>query len=206
MSFMCVMHAAASEPLRICVLGTSLSAGYGLDQGRGYVERLGALLRAKGYGVTMDNEGVSGDTSAGGLARLDWALAGKPDIMIIELGGNDALRGLAPAETERNLSAILSRLTKAHIPVLFMGMMAPPNLGPDYGAEFNAVYPALAKKYGVAFYPFVLDGVAAKPALNQADGIHPNAEGAELMAEKILPYLVPLIETAEKHHDSSDAK
>lgn len=200
------MHTAAAAPVRICVLGTSLSAGYGLDQGKGYVEQLGALLHAKGFSVTMDNEGVSGDTSAGGLARLDWALAGKPDIMIVELGGNDALRGLAPAETERNLSAILSRLTKAHIPVLFMGMLAPPNLGPRYGAEFNAIYPSLAKKYGVAFYPFVLTGVAAKPALNQADGIHPNAEGAKIMAHKILPYLVPLIKTVEKRHETMEAK
>jgi acyl-CoA thioesterase-1 len=193
-----IAPARAGEPVRIVVLGTSLSAGYGLAQGEGYVEQLGAMLAAKGIAAKIENEGVSGDTSAGGLARLDWALADKPQIVILELGGNDTLRGVDPKETERNLDQILAKLTARKMIVLLVGMMAPRNLGPDYVAEFDAVYPRLAKKYGVAFYPFALDGVALDPALSQADGIHPNAAGAKIIATRMLPYLTPLIAAAAK--------
>ena len=188
---------AAAAPVRILALGTSLSAGYGLGPGEGFIDQLGQALKRAGYDVAIENAGVSGDTSAGGLARLDWALAGNPAIVIVELGGNDALRGLPPQETERNLDQILAKLDARKTPALLMGMLAPPNLGKDYGDEFNAIFPRLAKKHGASLYPFVLDGVAANPSLNQADGIHPNAAGAKLMAERILPTIVPLVKAAE---------
>jgi acyl-CoA thioesterase I len=188
--------ACGPAPVRIVALGTSLTAGYGLGPGEGYIDDLEAPLKALGCKASIENAGVSGDTSAGGLARLDWTLASSPQIVLVELGGNDALRGLPPRETENNLDQILAELTARKLPVLFMGMRAPPNLGKEYGAEFNAIYPRLAQKYRVTFYPFVLDGVAAIPSLNQADGIHPNAKGAKLMAAKILPVLLPLVREA----------
>jgi len=136
---------------------------------------------------------VSGDTSAGGLSRLEWSLADHPQAAIIELGSNDALRGQSPAQTESNLAAILTRLHDAHIAVLLTGMKAPRNLGPEYAAQFDAIYPRLAKRYGVLFYPFILDGVAANPRLNQADGIHPNPQGVKIIADRLLPYVKRLV-------------
>jgi acyl-CoA thioesterase I len=188
--------AQAAAPVRILAFGDSLTAGYGLLEGQGYVELLAKALKAQGLSATIENGGVSGDTTAGGLARLDWALSDNPQIVILELGANDALRGLPPADTAKNLDAMLDKLAARKITVLLLGMLAPPNLGKEYGDEFNAIYPRLAKAHGVAFDPFVLDGVAANPALNQADGIHPNAEGARIMARKILPYLFPLVKSA----------
>jgi len=154
---------------------------------------LEARLRAEGLDVKVINAGVSGDTSAGGLARLDWSLADHPQAAIIELGSNDALRGQPPAETEKNLSAILSRLKSEHVAVLLTGMKAPRNLGPEYGAQFDAIYPKLAKQFGVLFYPFILDGVAANPKLNQADGIHPNPAGVKIIADRMMPYVKQLV-------------
>jgi acyl-CoA thioesterase-1 len=150
-------------------------------------------LKAKGIAARVINAGLSGDTSAGGLARLDWALEPKPDFAIIELGANDGLRGLDPAQTNANLDAILSKLKAKGVPALLAGMYAPPNMGPDYGQAFNALYPALAEKHGVAFYPFFLDGVAANASLNQPDGIHPNAKGVDIIVARILPHVLRLI-------------
>ncbi len=188
--------AADGRPVRILALGDSLVAGYGLPAEQGFVPRLEAALATLGIKATVQQGGVSGDTTAGGRARLTWALQAKPDVALVELGGNDGLRGLEPSQTKANLDAILRRLKAAKVPVLLTGMLAPPNLGKEYGAEFNAVFPALAKKYGVMLYPFFLDGVAANPTLNQPDGIHPNAEGVKIIVARILPYVKRLIAKA----------
>jgi acyl-CoA thioesterase I len=190
--------AAENAPVRILALGDSLTAGYGLPAEQGFVPQLEAALARLGVKAKVLQGGVSGDTTAGGRARLSWSLKAKPDIAIVELGGNDGLRGLAPSETRANLDAILRGLKAAKVPVLLTGMLAPPNLGREYGDEFNAVFPALAKAYGVMLYPFFLDGVAAKPKLNQPDGIHPNAEGVKIIAARIAPYVKRLIEKARK--------
>lgn len=188
---------AGEAPVRIVALGTSLTAGYGLAQDAGFVPRLEAALRERGFNVRIENAGVSGDTSAGGLARLDWSIGPDTEAVIVELGSNDALRGLDPARTRANLAAILDRLTARGLPVLLAGMLAPPNLGEDYGREFAALYPQLAETYGVLFYPFFLDGVAAQPALNQPDGIHPNEDGVAEIVRRITPYAARLVEEAQ---------
>ncbi|HEY7609052.1 MAG TPA: arylesterase [Alphaproteobacteria bacterium] len=185
--------AAEGKPVTILAFGDSLVAGYGLGGSEGFTAKLEAALKAKGIAARVVNAGLSGDTSAGGLARLDWALEPKPDFAIVELGANDGLRGLDPAQTRANLDAILTKLKAKGVGVLFVGMYAPPNMGPDYGNAFNALYPELAAKHGVAFYPFFLDGVAANAALNQPDGIHPNAQGIGIIVERILPHVLRLI-------------
>lgn len=185
---------AMATPVKILAFGDSLVHGYGLPAGKTFPEKLETALRARGHDVQVINGGNSGETTAGGLARLDWALADKPDIVLVELGANDGLRGIDPADTYANLDAILARLKAKGLPVLLTGMLAPPNLGADYARDFDAVYPRLAEKYGVAFYPFFLDGVAMDPALNQADGIHPNPAGVEAIVARIAPRLEPLIE------------
>ncbi len=177
---------------RLLVLGDSLAAGYGLAAEEAFPAQLEQALRRAGHHVTVINAGVSGDTSAGGLARLDWALADQPHLVLVELGGNDALRGLPPAETRANLNAILERLARAGAGVILAGMQAPRNLGEPYISAFNRIYPELAARHKVLFYPFFLDGVALVPALNQADGIHPNARGVTTIVARILP----LVETA----------
>ena len=179
--------AAADEPCRIAVLGDSLSSSYGLDLAQGFPARLEARLAEAGFECTVLDAGVTGDTSAGGRARLDWLLADEPSHVIVELGGNDALRALPPDEMERNLDAIIARLQAEGIAVLLAGMLAPPNLGSDYGREFAAVFPRLAERHDVPLYPFFLDGVAGEPDLNQPDGIHPSAAGIERIVEGILP-------------------
>ena len=171
------------------MLGDSLAAGFGLTPEDAFPAQLEARLRRDGAAVRVINAGVSGDTSAGGRARLDWVLADKPDMVIVELGANDALRGLEPAETEANLDAILAALARRGVAVLLTGMLAPPNLGADYGREFRAVFARLATKHAVAFYPFFLEGVAARPSLNQDDGIHPSARGVAEIVERIAPYV-----------------
>ena len=153
-----------AKPVRILALGTSLTQGYGLPPGTEFTVQLQAALKAGGVDAVVENAGVSGDTSAGGLSRLDWSLASHPDAAIIELGSNDMLRGTPPAETEKNLRAILTRLQKEHVAVLLTGMRAQRNLGPDYVRQFDAIYPKLAKDYKVTFYPFMLDGVALRRA------------------------------------------
>ncbi len=175
------------------MLGTSLTQGYGLPPGTEIPAVLQARLRTAGVDATVINAGVSGDTSAGGLARLDWSLADRPNAAIVELGSNDALRGIDPRDTRKNLAAILAKLKAAHVAVLMMGMQAPRNLGPEFAAQFDPIYPTLAKQFGVALYPFVLDGVALNPKLNQADGIHPNPAGVAIIVERIFPYVLKLV-------------
>ncbi|HYE50338.1 MAG TPA: arylesterase [Azospirillaceae bacterium] len=178
---------AAAAPLDVVVLGDSLSAGYGLPPDKALTAQLEAALKEKGYDVRVPNTAVSGDTTAGGLSRLDWLLADKPDLMIVALGGNDGLRAIDPAATRSNLDAILAKLKEKGVPSVLFGMLAPPNLGRAYGEAFNAVYPDLAKKYGVPLYPFILEGVALDPKLSLADGMHPNAEGVAIMVRNVLP-------------------
>jgi acyl-CoA thioesterase-1 len=186
----------APTPVSILCFGDSLTAGYGLAAADSFPARLEAALKAEGVPVSAINAGLSGDTTAGGLARLDWALDPKPDRCILELGANDGLRGLDPGATERNLDAMLSKLKAKGVPTLLAGMLAPPNLGPEYGARFNGLYAALAARHGVLLYPFFLDGVAANPALNLGDGIHPNAKGVAVIVERILPYVKRLVAAA----------
>ena len=187
---------AEARPIKILAMGTSLTQGYGLPPGTEFTTQLQAALKAQGIDAEIVNAGVSGDTSSGGLSRLDWSLADHPDAAILELGSNDMLRGVPPKVTEKNLRAILSTLQKDHVPVLFTGMHAQRNLGPDYVAEFDAIYPRLAKEYPVIFYPFILDGVALNPRLNQADGLHPNPAGVKIIVARILPDVKKLIAEA----------
>jgi acyl-CoA thioesterase-1 len=185
----------AGRPLRLLMLGDSITAGYGLARGEGPPARIEALLRERGHNVTLLDAGVSGDTTAGGRARLEWALADRPDAAIVALGGNDALRGLTPSQMRANLTAILDGLAARNIPVLLAGMMAPPNLGAEYGREFAAVFSDLAAaRPQVVFYPFLLEGVAGDAALNQADRIHPNPRGAQILAERMLPAIETLLD------------
>ncbi|TVR78075.1 MAG: arylesterase [Rhodospirillales bacterium] len=197
------LPAGATGPdptIRILALGDSLTAGFGLPQEDAFPAQLERALRRTGHDVAVIDAGVSGDTTAGGLARLEWALGsvedGDPDAAIVALGANDGLRGFEPEETFANLDAILSELAQRDIKVLLAGMLAPPNLGRAYGAEFEAVYRRLAERHDVVLYPFLLDGVAARPELNQADGIHPNADGVAVMVERILPSVEALLARA----------
>jgi acyl-CoA thioesterase-1 len=180
---------AQSTPIKIAVLGDSLAAGFGVKPAESFPARLEAGLKAQGRNVTVLNHGVSGDTTAGGLDRIDWMLADKPDIVLVELGGNDALRGIDPAVTEKNLAAIVEKLKAAGVAVWLAGMLAPRNLGSDYVTAFDGLYKRIAEKYQVPLYPFVLDGVAQDPAFIQADGIHPNPKGAQVMADRLLPFV-----------------
>jgi acyl-CoA thioesterase-1 len=186
----------AAKPVRILVLGDSLIQGYGLPPGQDFPNQLERALRAKGANVEVINGGVSGDTSAGGMARVVWSLSDKPDAVIVEFGGNDALRGLAPADTQRNIASILAALRARKIPTLLAGVKSPRNMGADYTREFDAVFPRLAKNYDVLFYPFFLDGVAADPKLNQRDGIHPNEKGVAIIVARITPTVTKLIAQA----------
>jgi acyl-CoA thioesterase-1 len=181
--------APAGSATKLVVLGDSLAAGLGVKPEQSFPSRLETALRAQGRNVSILNQGVSGDTTAGGLDRVDWLLADKPDIVLIELGANDALRGLDPALAERNLSAIIEKLKAAGVTVWVAGMMAPRNFGPEYVAAFDGLYKRLADKYQVPLYPFILDAVAQDPALNQADGLHPNAQGAQVIADRLLPFV-----------------
>jgi acyl-CoA thioesterase-1 len=184
---------AAAAPIKILAIGTSLTQGYGLPPGTEIPAVLEDRLRAAKLDVKVINAGVSGDTSSGGLSRLDWSLADHPQAAIVELGSNDALRGVSPDVTEKNLATILGRLKAAHIPVLLLGMRAPRNLGPEYAKAFDPIYPRLAKQFGAILYPFVLDGVALNPKLNQKDGIHPNPAGVQIIVGKLLPYARQLV-------------
>ena len=184
---------AAGEEPRIVVLGDSLTAGYGLAVEDAFPAQLEAALRARGHAWRVVDAGVSGDTSAGGLARLDWVLADGPEVVIVELGANDGLRGLPTGRLEANLDAVLSRIREAGAAVLLAGMRPPANYGPDYAAAFEAVYETLSARHEVAFYPFFLEGVAMVPALNQPDGIHPNEAGVAEIVKRILAHVVAVI-------------
>ena len=179
--------AGAGKPIKMVVLGDSLSAGLGLSASAAFPARLKESLKIKGIGVDMINAGVSGDTSSGGRDRLDWSVPEGTDAVILELGANDALRGTDPKVTRAALTDILARLKARKVAVLLCGMLAPPNYGSDYSARFNAIYPDLAKSFGVPLYPFFLEGVAADAKLNQADGLHPTAEGVDVIVKNILP-------------------
>ena len=178
---------ATAKPVKMVVLGDSLSAGLGLPANAAFPAKLQKSLNANGIAVDMINAGVSGDTASGGRDRLDWSVPEGTEAVIVELGANDALRGTDPALTRSALSDILTRLKARRIAVLLCGMVAPPNYGSDYAARFNAIYPELAKSFGVPLYPFFLDGVAADTRLNQADGIHPTAEGVDVIVKNMLP-------------------
>ncbi len=187
---------AQSRVMTIVAFGDSLTAGYGVAKHESWPSVLARSLKSSGQHIQIVNAGVSGDTTAGGRARLAWSLAGAagaPDVVIVALGGNDALRGLPAEQARQNLDAILTELNKKSIRVLLAGMLAPPNLGLEYQRAFRALYRDLATKHKVAFYPFILDGVAADPALNQPDGIHPNAEGHAIIAARIEPYVRSLL-------------
>ena len=179
---------------RLLAFGDSLTHGYGLAAGSEFPVVLERALRKEGLDVTVINAGVSGDTSSGGLARIGWSLADNPDLVIVELGANDALRGIDPGLTERNLDQIISEFKAGNVTVLLAGMLAPPNLGEEYGAEFNSLYPRLAEKHNVAFFPFFLQDVAAVPALNQNDYMHPNAAGVEVIVANILPLVMQTLD------------
>lgn len=193
-----LLAASASLPAaaetRLLAFGDSLTSGWGLPARDAFPAALERALHAAGRGdVRVIAAGVAGDTTAGGRARLDWSLADRPHAAIVELGANDGLRGIDPASTHANLDAILGELSRRGIPVLLAGMYAPPNLGREYGQAFDAIYPKLAQKHGVALYPFFLDGVAVEPALNQPDGLHPNAEGVAVIVARILPYVMRVL-------------
>jgi len=178
---------------RIVAFGDSLTAGFGVAPSDAFPVRLAERLKADGYAVEIDNAGVSGDTTAGGKARLDWALGSHPDLVLLELGANDMLRGLDPKQARDNLDAMLAKLTATKIKVLLLGMRAPNNWGADYARDFNAIYPDLAKKYNVPLYPFYLDGVALDPALNQPDMLHPNPAGVAVIVTRIAPAVERLL-------------
>lgn len=178
---------AQGRPIRLVALGDSLSAGYGLPQEAAFPVVLERALKAKGHKVEIANAGVSGDTSSGGLDRLDWSVPDGTDGVILELGANDMLRGLDPALTRRNIETIVERLKSRNIPVMLAGMYASRNLGPDYVQKFDSLYPDIAKKHDLVLYPFFLDGVAGERSLNLPDGLHPTAKGIEIIVARILP-------------------
>jgi len=193
----------ADQPLRLMIFGDSLVAGYGLDLSEAFPARLENSLRASGHDVDVINAGVSGDTTAGGRSRIDWALGDKPDAVMVVLGGNDALRGLPPEAMRDNLDGILGRIQDKGLPVLLAGMKAPLNMGPEYGADFDAAFhgaleEAQARGGEVFFDPFFLDGVALMPDLNQADGIHPNPEGVGQIVRRLMPLVERLLAAAVK--------
>lgn len=178
---------AQERTLRIVALGDSLTAGYNLPPAAAFPVQLQRALTARGHRVVIENAGVSGDTAQGGLDRLDWAVGDGVDGVILELGANDALRGLDPAQTRQALDEIIRRLRERGVGVLLAGMLAPPNMGPDYQRRFDGIFAELAREHGLILYPFFLDGVAGQAALNQRDGIHPTAEGVRVVVERMLP-------------------
>lgn len=187
--------AAGAAPIKLLAFGDSLTAGYGLAPGEAYPVKLQAALKAKGYDVTVINAGVSGDTSADGLARLDWALQDHPDYALVELGANDMLRGLDPGDAKANLDKILASFAAAKVKVLLFGMQSSKNWGADYKQRFDRIFPDLAAQYHVPLYPFFLDGVALDPRLNQPDMLHPTAAGVDVIVARTLPAVLRLLGT-----------
>lgn len=185
--------AKAAEPTTIVGFGDSLMAGYQLPSSDAFPSKLQAALQGRGHEVSVINAGVSGDTTSGGLARLDWSVPDEADLVVLELGANDALRGIQPNLTQANLEAMITRLKQRGIAIVLVGMLAPPNMGPDYERAFNAIYPQLAEEHDLPFYPFFLEGVAATPGLLLSDGMHPNPEGVDKMVTGILPLIETVI-------------
>ncbi len=185
--------AAGAETVNIVSFGDSLMAGFELAPKDAFPVKLEAALKARGHDVAISNASVSGDTTSGGLARLDWSVPDGTDAVLLELGGNDALRGISPEKTRENLDTMIARLKDRGITVLLVGMLAPPNMGADYADRFDAIYPELAEIHGVALYPFFLDGVAAETGLDIGDGMHPNARGVDIMVDRFLPYAETLV-------------
>jgi acyl-CoA thioesterase-1 len=197
------VSAQTGAPLKIVAFGDSLTAGYGLPAREAFPASLERTLKAKGHNVRIENAGVSGDTASGGLSRVEWSIADGTDAVIVELGANDMLRGVEPKVTRQALDDILAKLKARNIPVLLSGMRAAPNMGADYVREFEAIFPALAQKYDVVFYPFFLDGVAADPKLALRDGVHPNGAGVQIIVDGILPKVEELIARAKKRTSRS---
>lgn len=198
---------AAEGPIRILALGDSLTAGYGLENvADAFPAQLEKALKAKGHSVTILQAGISGDTTSGGRSRLEWSLGEKPDAVIVELGGNDALRGVDPKITAENMAAIVKRVQEAGLPVLIAGMLAPPNLGRDYADRFNGIYTKLAKETGALLYPFFLEGAIGVPDLMQGDHIHPNPKGVQVIVKGILPVAEKLVKLAEAKRAASPLK
>ena len=193
LAMMIVVSPSVAKPTEILAFGDSITVGFGLPANEALPARLEEKLRSEGLAVHVANAGVSGDTTADGLARLDWALAEKPDIVILELGANDALRGLDPAAVRANLEKMIGKIQASGARLLLAGMQAPSNFGEDYRQAFNRIYPELAEEHGIALVPFVLDGVALDPQLNQPDGLHPNERGVAVIVEHIAPYVARLI-------------
>jgi len=189
---------AEAAPIKLVALGDSLTAGLGLPASESFPAKLEAVLKARGHDVTIVNAGVSGDTAGDGLARLDWSVGDDANAVIVELGANDALRGLDPAMTRATLDKLLKRLGDRHLPVLIAGMRAPRNLGEDFDQRFDAIYPDLATKYGLTLYPFFLDGLVGRSDLLQADGLHPNAAGVEAIVGRMVPVVEPWLARLEK--------
>jgi len=192
------LPAKADQQIKLLAFGDSLTAGYGLSEADGFTAQLAAALEKMGRRVQVINGGVSGDTTSGGLARLDWALADQPQVMLLELGGNDMLRGLPPQTTATNLEQMIGKAQQAGVTILLVGMRAAPNLGADYQSQFDAIYPSLAKQHDLLFYPFMLDGVAANPELLQGDGIHPNPKGVSIIISRMMPSILQALDKAQK--------
>lgn len=190
---------AQARPLQVVGFGDSLMAGYQLPQSASYTAQLETALKTRGLDVTVTNAGVSGDTTAAGLARLDWSVPDGTDAVILELGANDALRGISPEQTEKNLDAMLARLKERKIAVILVGILAPPNMGGDYAERFNGIYPRLAAKYDVPLYPFFLDGVVTHAELQLADGMHPNEKGVGVMVERSLASMESFLKSLSTH-------
>ena len=184
---------ASAKPVNIVAFGDSLTAGLGVDQDQAYPAKLEAALKAKGFDVVITNAGVSGETTKGGLARLDWVIGDDVDIVIVELGANDALRGIDPAETRKNLSGIVDKLVGLGKKVVVAGMLAPPNMGEDYGRAFKAIFDGLGQRKDITYYPFFLADVAGNPALNQSDGLHPRPAGYDIVVKNLVPVIVALL-------------
>jgi acyl-CoA thioesterase-1 len=191
------LGAARADPINIVGFGDSLMAGYQLGPDESFAAKLEVALEARGLDVVVTNAGVSGDTTAGGLSRLDWSIPEGTDLVVLELGANDMLRGLPPQDTRRNLDAMMQRLSGRGIAMVLAGMMAAPNLGPDYGAAYNSIFPDLAAKYDVPLVPFFLDGVLGERRLQLEDGMHPNAEGVDVMVERSLPVIERAVRALE---------
>lgn len=197
---------AQERPIRIVAFGDSLTAGFGLPPKNAFPVRLQAALKARGHNVTVVNAGVSGDTTAGGLARLDWAVPDDTDAVIVELGANDALRGLDPAAARKNLDSILKRIKAKGADILLTGMRAPRNYGPEYTGAFDRIFPALAREHDALYYPFFLEGVVLNGALNLDDGLHPNAKGIDVIVNGILPHVEELIARVKKRQAATAGK